>query len=225
MERQPNANRSWRPAASPDRPTPGRTLVASHSQPVRPRSPAFSLCSAIPQNRATSAKFLVQMRNAIWPSSILYFPSSLVSALPRCVSASPRFVSHSTPFRPLSHGPETGLGAHFTPWLNIGIFQIRQPSSTVVNPKREEFRPRGRRRPRADSASRRWRAAGFASGPGGPMREGVRKIPHPVHPVHPVPVFPQAPFSWAFLPVFRSLSPGPAPAPAIVLHCASRGEM
>jgi len=45
------------------------------------------LCSAIPQNRATLAKFFARMPNAIWPSSILYFPSSLVAAPPLCASA------------------------------------------------------------------------------------------------------------------------------------------
>jgi hypothetical protein len=58
------------------------------------RKKGFSLCSAIPQNRATLAKSLAQMPNAIWPSSILYFPSSFgcgFAALRLCASAVKRF--------------------------------------------------------------------------------------------------------------------------------------
>jgi hypothetical protein len=38
-----NANRSWRLAASSDRPTPARTLLVSQSNPICPLSPAFLL--------------------------------------------------------------------------------------------------------------------------------------------------------------------------------------
>jgi hypothetical protein len=45
MEQPPNANRSWRPAASPDQPTPARTLLVSqvphfpHFYPILPNFP------------------------------------------------------------------------------------------------------------------------------------------------------------------------------------------
>jgi hypothetical protein len=131
MMEQPNANRSWRPAASPDRPNPAHTPLVSPSSPFRPLSPAFLLRNAIPQNGATLAKSFVQMQNAIWPSSILYFPSSLVAASPRRASASLRFMSNLTPFCPLSNRPGTGLGARFSVSLNLNKIQVRQPSSTL----------------------------------------------------------------------------------------------
>jgi hypothetical protein len=128
---QPNANHFWRPAASPDRPTPARTLLMLQSTSCRPLSPDVLLRSAIPQNRVTSAKLIVQIQNGFWLFSILYFPSSSVAALPRWDSASRRFMATSAPFCPLSHRPEIGLKARFSVSLNLNKTRDRQPSSSL----------------------------------------------------------------------------------------------
>jgi hypothetical protein len=78
---QPDASRSWRPAASPDRPTPARTPVVSRPGSVSPALPSL----ASPQCYSSESRNLGRIfcANAKRDLAILYFPSSLVAASPR----------------------------------------------------------------------------------------------------------------------------------------------
>jgi hypothetical protein len=120
---QPNANRSWRPAASPDPPTPARTLIDKRGQ--HRRSAGLRTC-CIADFQIGSAS---QLRGVCEFGNPRY--SRLGSLRHRIAYEISGIVSQSAAFCPLSNRPETGLEAHFSVSLHLNKIRVRQASSTL----------------------------------------------------------------------------------------------
>jgi hypothetical protein len=119
----PNANRSWRPAASPDRPTPARTLIGRRGQ--RRRSAGFQTCriADFQIGRVSPWRGVCGFGNPRY--------SRLGSLRYRIACEMSGFLSQVAPFRALCFRPETGPDARFSVSLNPSKNPLRQPSLTL----------------------------------------------------------------------------------------------